>query len=71
MPKKPIYFRISTLPSVGSDNKSATDGERYHSSHHYFGKGNTPTLNKIYFSRACEILMIKSPIRSNSEIVSR
>ena len=36
-----------------------------------FGKGNTPTLNKIYFSRACEILMIKSPIRSNSEIVSR
>ena len=38
---------------------------------YYFGKGNYPTLNEIYFSRACEMLMIKSPIRSNSEIVSR
>lgn len=38
---------------------------------YYFGKGNSPTLNEIYFSRACEMLMIKSPIRSNSEIVSR
>ena len=36
-----------------------------------FGKGNSPTLNEIYFSRACEMLIIKSPIRSNSEIVSR
>ena len=36
-----------------------------------FGNGNSPTLNEIYFSRACEMLIIKSPIRSNSEIVSR